>query len=87
MTSLMRPELHAAAGNTASFQNRLDSTYKSGNVVQTSGATSGDVCIARTPGRNSLLVEGVIEVMASQIRLVIAFIEHAAATDIGRDEE
>lgn len=40
MTSLMRPELHAAAGNTASFQNRLDSTYKSGNVVQTSGATS-----------------------------------------------
>ncbi|UUZ63345.1 hypothetical protein LP417_27845 [Polaromonas sp. P1-6] len=40
MTSLMRPELRAAAGNTASFQNRLDSTYKSGNVVQTSGATS-----------------------------------------------
>jgi len=40
MTSLMRPGLHAAAGNSASFPNRLDSTYKSGNVVQTSGATS-----------------------------------------------
>ena len=40
MISLMRPELHAAAGSFASFPQRLDSTYKSGKVVQTTGATS-----------------------------------------------
>ena len=40
MTSLMRPELQAATCSFASFPNRPDSTYKSGKVVQTNGATS-----------------------------------------------
>ena len=31
---------HAAVENSALFTNDLESTYKSGNVVQTNGATS-----------------------------------------------
>jgi hypothetical protein len=50
MTTLVRPELptaalrsqatHATVDNSASFAIRPDSTYKSGKVVQTTGATS-----------------------------------------------
>ena len=51
MKSPVRPELPTAAlrssqatlaavDNSASFLNRLDSTYKSGKAVQTTGATS-----------------------------------------------
>ena len=51
MKSPVRPELPTAAvrssqatlaavDNFASFLNRLESTYKSGKVVQTTGATS-----------------------------------------------
>lgn len=53
MKWLVRPELPTAAlrssqatlaavDNSAPFVNRPQSTYKSGNVVQTSGATSAD---------------------------------------------
>ena len=52
MKSLVRPELptaalrssqatHAAVDNSAPSATRPESTYKSGKVVQTSGATSG----------------------------------------------
>jgi hypothetical protein len=51
MQSLVRPELptaalrssqatHAAVDNSAPFATRPESTYKSGKVVQTNGATS-----------------------------------------------
>ncbi len=51
MKSLVRPELptaalrssqatHAAVDNSAPFPTRPESTYKSGKVVQTTGATS-----------------------------------------------
>jgi hypothetical protein len=56
MKSPVRPELPTAAArssqatlaavdNSASFVNRLESTYKSGKVVQTTGATSNGGCI------------------------------------------
>jgi len=54
MTTLVRPELptaalrsqatHATVDNSASFAIRPDSTYKSGKVVQTTGATSSQRC-------------------------------------------
>jgi hypothetical protein len=62
MTSLVRPELptaalrsshatHAAVDNSAPFATRPQSTYKSGKVVQTSGATSllGQLLLKQRP--------------------------------------
>ena len=50
-TAPLAPGLIGAGGgtvdNSAPFLTRLESTYKSGKVVQTNGATSEDWCVSR----------------------------------------
>ena len=70
MKTLVCPELptadlrssqatHAAVDNSASFANRPQSTYKSGKVVQTSGATTLRAARLESPEncRDSIAIE------------------------------